>query len=69
MLTIKELQYLLSENFDADTICEILDINSKDLVTRFYDKIEEQQEELIKDFEKEEEWTDIHEDFKDDDDE
>lgn len=67
MLTIKELQYLLSENFDSDTICEILDINSKDLVTRFYDKIEERQEELIKDFEKEEEWEDIHEQFNDDD--
>ena len=57
----------MSENFDSDTICEILDINSKDLVTRFYDKIEENQEELIKDFEKEEEWEDVHEQFNDDD--
>lgn len=68
MLTVKELQYLLAENFDQETICEILDVSPHDLVSRFADKIEENQEELIKDFEKEEEWLDIHEDFNEDND-
>ena len=68
MLTVKELQYLLAENFDQETICEILDIDPHDLVSRFADKIEENQEELIKDFEKEEEWADIHEDFNEEND-
>lgn len=58
MLTIPELARLLALNCDPDELLQILDISAEEICDRFQDKIEEQYEELIQDFEEQEEGED-----------
>jgi hypothetical protein len=54
-LLLSELKARLAQEFDPDTILEILKITSEELVEAFSDRIEEQYEELIGEVD-EEEW-------------
>lgn len=50
MLTVRDLVKLLSLNCDPDELVQILDISSEDLCERFVDRIEDKYDELIEDF-------------------
>ena len=49
MITIEELAEQL-ETFSEVDLLEILDIDSKELITRFMDKIEDKYEDLVSEF-------------------
>lgn len=54
-LLLHELKMRLAQEFDPDTILEILNITSEELVEAFSDKIEENYDKLIGEVD-EEEW-------------
>lgn len=43
MLTLRELGRMLAQ-YDVEQVCEILDIDSEDLIQRFLDVLEERQD-------------------------
>jgi hypothetical protein len=55
MLTLTDIYDKLL-NIDEVTLLEILDISTEDIIERFKDKIEDNYDELRKDFEEEEEY-------------
>lgn len=57
-LTIKELGEKLAAVYDEVSLLEILGINAHDIVARFPDLIEQKYDELIAEFEEEDEDTD-----------
>ena len=58
MLTIKELKEKIVEQVDEVDIIDLLRLTTKDIVDAFEDKIEEQQEKIIKELELPEEEED-----------
>ena len=54
-LLLHELRARLAQEFDPDTILELLNITSEELVEAFSDRIEEQYDKLITEVD-EEEW-------------
>jgi hypothetical protein len=54
MLTLEELAARVAERVDEITILELLDINAEELVARFMDKLEGQYDNLIEEYDDEE---------------
>lgn len=54
-LTLNELKEKLAENYDEVMLLELLEINSKDLVDKFLDRIENRFDKLEEEFLDEEE--------------
>jgi hypothetical protein len=54
MLTLEELAARIAERVDEITILELLDINAEELVSRFMDKLEGQYDNLIEEYDDEE---------------
>jgi hypothetical protein len=54
MLTLEELAARVAERVDEITLLELLDINAEELVARFMDKLEGQYDNLIEEYDDEE---------------
>lgn len=54
MLTLEELAARLAERVDEVSLLELLDINAEELVARFMDKLEVQYDNLIEEYDDEE---------------
>jgi hypothetical protein len=55
VLTISELKERMLQEYDEVTLLEILDVSAKDIVEAFHDKIEDRFDQLLQEFEGEEE--------------
>lgn len=49
-ITNHDLYQYIKHNFDEESICDLLNITSEDLVNRFQDFIDEKHEELAEEF-------------------
>lgn len=52
-LTLEELKERIADNYDEVLILDVLNINSYDLVEAFSDKIEDNYDRLVKEFDEE----------------
>ena len=50
-LTLCELKNKLAETYDETTLLELLEINSKDIVEMFLDRVENRYDKLVVEFE------------------
>lgn len=50
-LTLCELKSKLAETYDETTLLELLEINSKDIVEMFLDRVENRYDKLVVEFE------------------
>lgn len=64
MLTLRELGRMLAQ-YDVEQVCEILDIDSEDLIQRFLDVLEERQDFVRKELDADDEDDEFDNDRED----
>ena len=64
MLTLRELGRLLAQ-YDVEQVCELLDIDSEDLIQRFLDVLEERQDFVRKELDADDEEDEFDNDRED----
>lgn len=64
MLTLRELGRMLAQ-YDVEQVCELLDIDSEDLIQRFLDVLEERQDFVRKELDADEENDEFDNDRED----
>jgi len=64
MLTLRELGRMLAQ-YDVEQVCELLDIDSEDLIQRFLDVLEERQDFVRKELDADDENDEFDNDRED----
>ncbi len=64
MLTLRELGRMLAQ-YDVEQVCELLDIDSEDLIQRFLDVLEERQDFVRKELDADDEDDEFDNDRED----